>query len=326
MKIKLDISYNLDLLCFLNSMTGNKFIVDYHKEAYEKFYPFVGDEVKHKMKRLHRLNVSHLLAPGAVTALSSMHDFDKRELLSMLGSQTEMKQSISKTKYGESLFMRLMLLRLINRYAIPLVQDLENAGFKDYWHSERLPLVQERLNGLDEYMEQYSKDAERLFNRFIKMDASDFTIYVCSFANPQGIKLCGNNMIVDYVYDNKTILEILTHEPFHPPYDFKAVRKSVKTLARKPWVKEAFKKQTPEHRYAPMSFYIEENIVDALGKYVAAQLGLSADPKKELAERDNDSHVISPRFYDYLCENEKDASQSFEDYFTNFVDSVDSIK
>jgi len=41
MKIKSAISYNLDLLCFLNSMTGNKFIADYHKEAYEKFYPLV---------------------------------------------------------------------------------------------------------------------------------------------------------------------------------------------------------------------------------------------------------------------------------------------
>lgn len=238
----------------------------------------------------------------------------------MLNNRAEMKQSISYTKYGKSPFMRLILLRLINKYATPLVKNLENAGFKEFWHSERLPLLQERCKGLDEYMEQYGKDAEKLFNRFIKMDISDFTIYVCSFANPQGIKLCGNNMIVDYVYDNKTILEILTHEPFHPPYDFKAVKKSVKALAKKPWVKEAFKRQAPEHRYFPMSLYIEENIVDALGKYVTVQLGLDIDPKKELAERDNSSHVISPYFYDYLCENEKDASQSFEDYFALFVD------
>jgi hypothetical protein len=324
MRIKTAISYNLDLLCFLNSMTGNKFIAEYHKEAYEKFYPLVSDGIKHSMKRMLRLNVSHLLAPGAVTALSSVHDFDKRELSSMLGNQVEMKQSISKTKYGKSPFMRFMLRRLINKYAIPLVKELENAGFKEFWHSERLPLLQERCNGLDEYMEQHSKDAEKLFNRFIKMDTSDFIIYVCSFANPQGIKLCGNNMIVDYVYDNKTILEILTHEPFHPPYDFKTVRKSVKALAKKPWVKEAYKKQTPEHRYFPMSMYIEENLVDALGKYVAVQLELDIDPKKELTERDNGSHVISPYFYDYLCENEKDVSQSFEDYFTSFVDSLDT--
>ena len=322
MKVKSAISYNLDLLCFLNSLTGNEFIAEFHKEAYEKFYPLVSDGIKHRMKRLIRLNVSHLLAPGAVTALSSVHDFDKRELSDMLGNQAEMKQSISKTKYGKSPFMKFVLQRLINKYAIPLTNDLENAGFREFWHAERLPLLQERCKGLDEYMEQYSKDAEKLFNRFIKMDMSDFTIYVCSFANPQGIKLCGNNMIVDYVYDNKTILEILTHEPFHPPYDFKAVRKSVKALAKKTWVKEAYKKQTPEHRYFPISLYIEENIVYALGKYVEVQLGLDTDAKTELAERDSGSFVISPLFYDYLCENKKEVSQPFEEYFIKFVDAL----
>ena len=71
-----------------------------------------------------------------------------------------------------------------------------------------------------------------------------------------------------------------------------------------------------------MSGFIEENIVEALGIYIAIKIGADIDPKKYFIEHDNGSHVISPYFYDFLCENEKDTSQSFEDYFTSFVDSL----
>ena len=87
-------------------------------------------------------------------------------------------------------------------------------------------------------------------------------------------------------------------------------------------MKKAYDIQKRPNGYRPMNGFIEENIVEALGIFIAIQLGVNIDPKKYLLEHDNGSHVISPYFYDFLCENEKDVSQSFEDYFTSFVDSL----
>ena len=68
--------------------------------------------------------------------------------------------------------------------------------------------------------------------------------------------------------------------------------------------------------------FIEENIVEALGIYVAIKLGANIEPFQYFKDHDDGSHIISPHFYKYLCENEKVREQSFEDYFINYVKSL----
>jgi len=86
-----------------------------------------------------------------------------------------------------------------------------------------------------------------------------------------------------------------------------------------PWVKEAFDKQDPNSGYNTIEGFIEENIVEALGIYIAVKLGAGIEPFEYLTKHDGGSHVISPYFYRYLCDNAKDVSQSIEDYFIGFV-------
>jgi len=208
--------------------------------------------------------------------------------------------------------------------AIPLARELEAADFKEFWHTLRLPLLQERCREMNDYFED-CKVAE-VVSQFKKIAPSDFTIYVLTFARPLGVKLCGNNMIFDYSYqENDVALETLAHELLHPLIRHTAVKPSVKALSEKDWVKEGYKNQGLGMTYKPMEMYIEENIVGALGKYCAVQLGADIDAKAELAKRAEAggiSQVISPYFYDYLCENPKDSSQSFDDYFAKFVDTL----
>ena len=320
MKVKTAISYNLDLLCFMNVMMGKKFYIDYHKDSFEKFYPTITDKVKGRINRMMRFGVGSI---GTIMtlAISSVDDFNDKDLIGMLKDKTGLKHSIkNKASAYITGIDSLAIHVLISRVVIPLAEELESAGFKEFWHTNRLPLIQERCNEVDKYMEQYNPS--ELINRYINFGSSDFTAYICSFARPHGIKLCGSNMIADIAHKNNSILEILSHEVFHPPYDKKKVKQSVKALGKKPWVRKAYKNQNPDMRYRPIEGFIEENIVEALGIYVAVQLGLDIDTKKYFKEHDEGSHVISPYFYDYLCENKKDASISFEEYFARFVDSL----
>ena len=213
--------------------------------------------------------------------------------------------------------------------AIPLAKELEAAGFKDFWHSERLPLLQEKCAELDNYFAANSKIGQigEMMECYKNIDKSDFTIYVCSFARPLGVKLCGSNMIYDFSYEkNDDALETLVHELLHPLVRHKAVQPYVKALGKKPWVREGYKNQKLGMTYRPMEMYLEENIVFALGYFIANQLGAGLNPKEELAKRaksDSTSQVIAPHFYEYLCENPKDPTQSFDDYFASFVGSSD---
>ncbi|MCL2344198.1 MAG: hypothetical protein FWC62_09970 [Firmicutes bacterium] len=163
----------------------------------------------------------------------------------------------------------------------------------------------------------------RRLKNFDKFDNSDCTVFLCSFAAPHGIKLCGNNLISDISYPDDTILSNVTHELFHPPYDLNAVRESVLALAEKPWVAEAFANQNPNSGYVSMEGFIEENIVEALGVYVVVQLGVKMDPFAYFKVHDGGSHVLSPYFYRYLCEHQKDSAEPFEAYFNRFAASLE---
>lgn len=320
MKIKTAISYNLDLLCFINVMTGRKFFTDYHKDSFEKFYPAISDNVKGRINRVMKLGFTSI-GTAITMPISSVDDFNDKNLMKMLKDKTGLKKSMKNKASVYITGINALLVRiLIGRVIIPLVEELERAGFKEFWQTNRLSLIQERCNDVDKYMERYNP--KELLDRYINFSGSDFIVYICSFARPHGIKLCGNNMIADIAHENDSILEILTHEVFHPPYDKRKVKQSLKSLGNMPWVQKAYKNQNPDMRYRPMAGFIEENIVEALGIYVAVQLGLDIDPKKYFEEHDEGSHVISPYFYDYLCKNEKDVTISFEEYFDKFVDAL----
>ena len=203
---------------------------------------------------------------------------------------------------------------------IPLLKELEAAGLYDFWKENRLPVIKEKCEVVDQYLDQYN--VEHLIGQFRCIDSSDFTVYMCSFAKPHGIKLCGNNLISDCSYKDDTILSNVTHEAFHPAFDFGIVQPSLDTLAAKPWVQHAYENQSPNSHYYPIEGFIEEHIAEALGIYVLAQLGVDIDPMEYFNTHDGGSHVISPYFYQYLCETPKQSGESFEDYFTRFVDGL----
>jgi hypothetical protein len=109
---------------------------------------------------------------------------------------------------------------------------------------------------------------------------------------------------------------------FHPPYEYDKVHDYVQILFNKPWVKKAFDNQPPNSGYNTMAGFIEENIVEALGIYLAVKLGADIKPYEYFENHDGGSHVVSPLFYKHLCENAKTREQSFEDYFADFVTSL----
>jgi hypothetical protein len=301
-------------------MTADDYYINFHKEMFEKFYPLISDKTKQNMQEMIKQQGYSMLAPTLTLFISSLSNFNSRNLTEMLKSHEEIESSMNNTPY---IFPHETFIRYFSFFdstIIPLLDELEKAGFYKFWQENKLPLIKARCEEIDKYMEKYN--AEDLINQYKNFDNSDFTVYLCSFANPHGIGLCANSIISDYSYPNDTILSNVTHEIFHPPYNFETVKQSVNVLAEKSWVKEAFKNQNPNSGYYAIEGFIEEHIVEALGIYILSNLGIDIDPIEYFKNHDEGSHVISPYFYKYLCENKKDSAQSFEDYFIQFVDTM----
>ena len=318
MQLKTGISYNLDALCFLNIMTQDEMYVSRHKSVYEQFYPLISPEIKQSISGMVTWQGNSMLSPKLTLLISSLPNFNDRNLIEMLNSHAEIETCINQTPYKYTHEELKPYFAYVDSAIIPLIKELEALSFYKFWQETRLPMIKAKCEIIDKYLTQY--DVELLMKQYNKADSSDITVYLCSFTDPLGIALCGNNVISDSSYKGETILSNITHEAFHPPYNAEAVRPSLDKLAQKPWVKAAFENQNPSSGYNTMDGFIEENIVEALGIFVLVKLGVDIEPMEYFKAHDGGSHVISPYFYEYLCAAEKDAGESFEDFFVRFAD------
>lgn len=318
MKITTHYHRNFDLICFLNVATGDAFYTEAHEAAYKQFYPLLSDDIKAKIKGMVEKRETTMLWPLIALLLSAVDNHDSRDLVDILQSHDEIRQGIAPTPYFKKDTEKQLSLHFetYTQVVIPFVQALEAIGFVDYWEQEMKPLIEARCAQLNQYLETFHISDE--VSRLMPCHRGDIRMWVCAFAHPLGAKLCGYDMISDYTWDDETILRTITHEMFHPPYQADKVAEGVKALGALPWVVAAYENQHPNHAYQPMAGFIEENIVEALGIYVFKKMIVDFDAHGYFKEHDFGSHVISPYFYDYLCNTPKGA-EDFETYFLKFV-------
>ncbi|MCL2215965.1 MAG: hypothetical protein FWB91_02975 [Defluviitaleaceae bacterium] len=312
--------YNLDVICLLNAFTADNYYTSRHKEVFDAWYPRLSEERKTRIRELVNRQGNAMLSPTITLFISSLENFNTRNLVEMLGSFDEIEASMNRTQYT---FHKNEFEEQFSRFKniiIPLISELEDKGFREYWEENWLPKVQKKCTEIDSQLIDFKMD--EALQPFGDIDNADCTIYLSAFTDPLGIKLCGSNLITDIRYSLDIILSNATHELFHPPYNHEKVHDSVQALFNKPWVKKAFDSQSPNSGYGTMEGFIEENIVEALGIYLAVKLGATIEPYEYFKNHDGGSHVVSPHFYKYLCENEKMREQSFEDYFIDFVTSL----
>jgi hypothetical protein len=313
--------YALDVLCFLNVLTADGYYVKRHAEAFNTFYPLLSPGVKEKMQEAVRDFGSSMISPTATLLISSLENFFERDLSEMLFSRAEIEERIKRSPYQFTPDELNSLLDSFSDRLDPTISELERAGFGEYWESLRLPAIAKKCDEINGYFTKF--DIKGLALDFKDFKDEDITVYICSFAAPHGIKLCGYSLISDMSYRNETILANVTHEMFHPPYNYGIVEDSVLALAEKQWVIDAFLNQDPHSGYTEMKGFIEENVVEAMGTYLVFRMGAEEDPYGYFNEHDGGSHVISPKLFRYLLENPKNREQTFEDYFNGFVSSLE---
>lgn len=322
MKINCKASYNLDVLCFLNALSADDYYVSRHQAAFDYFYPLLSEKIKVKMKKMVEWNKSPILAPTFTLLISAVPSFSDRNIYYLLEARSEIEDGISKTPYRfddreyDEIFVRF------SDTVIPLIHELEEHGFKDYWNTVKLPLIQNKILELEPYLTQYNLEA--LIGEFKDLDSDEMDVYICSFANPHGIKLCGNTLLSDAAYTKETILANMTHEVFHPPYSYDEVKEYVDILAKEDLVIKAFAEQNPLSGYSEMPGFIEEHIVEALGTYIVYMLGVEKEPYEYFKVHDGGSHVLSPLFFEYILKNKRNPEQSMNDFFISFVKTVNS--
>lgn len=317
MRFKVHYSYNLDLLNFVNILTGSDLYTNWHKGIYERFRPLLSTSAMKSLENSVEKNGSTMLGPLMSLVVSAVPRFERRSILRMLSDTELLRESFSRYSYynEDTWDAKAELFGTL----LPLIDELENSGFREYWKDERLPLIKQKQRRFQAYASTFHLDGEIELMLGRGSAPESVTVYLCTFAAPHGIKICGPRYITDVVFPREASLGIAVHELFHPPYDASHLETELEGLGKDPLLQHAFETKDPRFGYSTMTGFIEENVVEAMAIHICHKIGLEKDPLKYFAEHDGGSHMLSVVLFDYFGKFPKSAEQSFEAYFIELL-------
>jgi hypothetical protein len=205
---------------------------------------------------------------------------------------------------------------------IPVIKEIERCGFREYWRRERLPIIQRKQRQFRAYANKFQLDYE--IERMLGQGKApeSIAVYLCSFAAPHGIKICGPRYIADTAFPKEVVLGVAVHEMFHPPYDARNLEQELEKLGNDPLLQHAFETKDPRFGYPTMEGFIEENVVEAMAIFICHKIGLEKDPLGYFEKHDDGSHLLSVVLFDYFGKYPKTSEQSFEAYFLELLQKM----
>lgn len=310
-------SYNLDLLNFINILTGEEFYTDRHEGMYERFGENLSRGTKARIKEAVQINGGAMLGPILSLVISAVPNFEKRGILRMFKEPAFLESCLKNYQYydkelwseKENLFETL----------IPVIQELEENGFRSYWKQEKLPAIKKKQRQLRTYATRFhlDKEIEQMLGK--GQAPESITVYLCAFAAPHGIKICGPKYVSDITFSKDTTLGIAVHEMFHPPYNARNLESELTRLGNDPLLQHAFKTKDPKYGYPTMTGFIEENVVEAMAIFISHKIGLEKDPLGYFEKHDEGSHKLSVVLFDAFSKYPKSIEQPFEEYFKELL-------
>jgi hypothetical protein len=144
-------------------------------------------------------------------------------------------------------------------------------------------------------------------------------LYLCSFAAPHGIKICGKRFISDVRYEPETTLRIAIHEMFHPPYIVAEVDTALQSLVNTPLFQRSFTAKDPQFGYDTELGFLEENVVEAASLVVCKRQGIVPDPVGYLSAREGGVYRLGVVLLAYFDRIPKQPEEPFAAFFKRVV-------
>lgn len=317
MKFSIYLSYNLDLLNLMNVLTGEEFYVNYHRDAFTQFGQSLSDDSQRHIEEAVDINGRAMLGPFLCLVISAVPNFERRSVTRMFSDVDFLQQSFSQYRYFSS--EKWPIQESIFGLLLPVVRELEAKGFREYWLTNRLPLLERSRRELNRFVHRFELQDEIEYMLGSRQAIDSIALYLCTFAAPHGIKLCGPRYISDVAFPKEATLHTAIHEMFHPPYDARNLENELTELGMDPLLKHAFETKDPKYGYPTMTGFIEENVVEAMALSICQRIGLGEDPLDYLLSHDEGSHVLSVVLLEYFKRYPKPRSQIFEEYFGDLL-------
>jgi hypothetical protein len=311
--------YNLDLLNLLNILSGDTVYLNTYLQVYTEFGHPLSKGSMQIINQISSALGSTLISPPLAFTISFIPKFDQKPLLDIVLDPEGFQEALE--QFAPRLLPQKDQLFLLLQVLAPVIQELELLGFRDYWISECLPLIEERQKAMEEYSIQsnYLSLFREMFGQANLPE--EIHIYLCALSAPNGVRLAKHSCLTDITFSDQKIFDFALHDAFQTfVMNWNSPEKLTK-LAKDPFIQLAFEKGIPAHGIEPIEKFLQENIVEALKIYLLNKGGLLPDPFNDLQNFKHGSYVLSMIFLDHLHWNFT-GTEPLEDILEEWIENL----
>ena len=291
-------SYNLDLLNLLNIAAGDAPFKRQYPELYLEFDQALSPDAKQILEKVSIALGTTLISAPIAFVLSIIPQFDMAPLIDLLLDQEVFEAALEQNE--PRLLPQKKQLSLLFQVLAPVIQELESLGFREYWLTEFLPSIEERLDEIEESV--YGLDfITSIYSLFQKEKLpEELHIYLCALNAQHGVRLTGHSSMVDISFTDPKIIEFGLHEAFQSAVIGLDIPALMQPLVDDPFVRLAFEKSKPVTGFENIEMYIQENVVEVCKVYILYKNGFLPDPIEYLQFHLQGAFILAVVWFDYL--------------------------
>lgn len=319
-------SFKYDVLCFLNSLTGDPFYLKYYQDEYAKFEPKLTPAARKAIAGLRKWKEQNKKIISAFLTLyfSATDDETLDDMLATLDNSKTMQRNLKATPYY-NFFSWLFHYNPIRDELKIIFLFLKDIGFESYWKENIRPQVLKKIAKIGPELHNYNVITE--VEQFLghPLASNQITVYLLYYTQPHGMKITGTRFITDVSYPVSIVVSNAVHEMMHPPYDFdgdKELRTALNRLKKDAFLMDKVSNHNPSFGYNSFEGYIEENVVRALDQIINERLGIAKDARKRWKEDDEGMHVFAAALYHTMKEEKYNQKNlRLRDFLINMINT-----
>lgn len=319
-------SFKFDVLCFLNSATGDSFYLRFYQDEYDKFEPKLTQVAKEALATLKRkIKDEH---QGIISALltlyfSATEDETLDDMIKTLENSETMRNNLKQTPYySEESWQVYESVREDLKIIFLFFKDIQ---FESYWEQNVLPKVKEKIASIEKELPKYNviKEQESLLG--FALPSNQITVYMLYYSQPHGIKITGMRFLTDAAWPFEIVLRNSVHEMMHPPYDLPnddELQNTLSLLREDEFLMDKVLNHNPAFGYNSFEGYIEEDCVQALEQIINEKLKIEREAHQRWKESDGGMHVFAVALYNVMREeNYNQKGELFRDFLVRMIRS-----
>ena len=317
-------SFKFDVLCFLNTATGDSFYLNYYQDEYDELEPKLTPVAKEALANLKRkIKDKH---QGIISALLTLYfsatkDETLDDMIKTLENSETMRNNLKQTPYySEESWQVYESVREDLKIIFLFFKDIE---FESYWKQNVLPTVKEKIASIEKELPKYNVIKEQESHLGFALPSNKISVYMLFYCQPHGIKITGTRFLTDAVWPFEIVLRNAVHEMMHPPYDFpndEELQNTLSLLKKDDFMMDKVLNHNPAFGYNSFEGYIEENCVQALEQMINEKLKIEREAHQRWKESDDGMHVFAVALYNIMKEeNYNQKGELFRDFLVRMI-------